>query len=152
MNGDIEVSSEVVPDSSKQVTSSPPVKQLAPLEDMRYLASQLPLNETEPIKNETYLKAYPPKMKVLESVLKGMKNHVTYLNITRLTDYRKDGHPSVHRKHHLSKEEKKLTLKYQDCSHWCLPGVPDAWNELFYAELLIKENKMLQHQNQKRFR
>ncbi|TXG57984.1 hypothetical protein EZV62_015813 [Acer yangbiense] len=109
-------------------------------------------SETEPIKNETYLTAYPPKMKVLESVLKGMKNHVTYLNITRLTDYRKDGHPSVYRKHHLSKEEKKLTLKYQDCSHWCLPGVPDAWNELFYAELLIKENKMLQHQNQKRFR
>ncbi|KAK3227180.1 hypothetical protein Dsin_007042 [Dipteronia sinensis] len=109
-------------------------------------------SETEPIKNETYLSAYPPKMKVLESVLKGMKNHVTYLNITRLTDYRKDGHPSVYRKHNLSKAEKKLTLKYQDCSHWCLPGVPDAWNELFYAELLIKENKMLQHQNQKRFR
>ncbi|KAK4833959.1 hypothetical protein QYF36_014089 [Acer negundo] len=109
-------------------------------------------SETEPIKNETYLLAYPPKMKVLESVLKGMKNHVTYLNITRLTDYRKDGHPSVYRKHHLSKEERNHTLKYQDCSHWCLPGVPDAWNELFYAELLIKENKMLQHQNQKRFR
>ncbi|KAK2647306.1 hypothetical protein Ddye_014795 [Dipteronia dyeriana] len=109
-------------------------------------------SETKPIKNETYLSAYPPKMKVLESVLKGMKNHVTYLNITRLTDYRKDGHPSVYRKHNLSKAERKLTLKYQDCSHWCLPGVPDAWNELFYAELLIKENKMLQHQNQKRFR
>lgn len=104
------------------------------------------------IKNKTYLTAYPPKMKVLESVLKGMKTHVTYLNITRLTDYRKDGHPSIYRKQHISDAERRSPLRYQDCSHWCLPGVPDAWNELFYAELIIKENKMLKHQNSKRYR
>ncbi|XWS56179.1 hypothetical protein CRYUN_Cryun09bG0064100 [Craigia yunnanensis] len=46
-------------------------------------------SETEPIRNETFLTPYPPKMLVLESVLKGMKTHVTYLNITRLTDFRK---------------------------------------------------------------
>ncbi|KAK9193922.1 hypothetical protein WN944_004623 [Citrus x changshan-huyou] len=109
-------------------------------------------HETEPIKNKTYLTAYPPKMKVLESVLKGMKTHVTYLNITRLTDYRKDGHPSIYRKQHISDAERRSPLRYQDCSHWCLPGVPDAWNELFYAELIIKENKMLKHQNSKRYR
>ncbi|KAE8731157.1 Protein trichome birefringence-like 1 [Hibiscus syriacus] len=110
-------------------------------------------SETEPIKNETYLTAYPLKMLVLESVLKGMKTHVTYLNITRLTDFRKDGHPSVYRKHpkqQLSEDEKKAPLKYQDCSHWCLPGVPDSWNELLYAELLVKENKMRQHQRRAR--
>lgn len=109
-------------------------------------------SETEPIKNETYLTPYPPKMKVLESVLKGMKTHVTYLNITRLTDFRKDGHPSIYRKQNLPDEERRSPLRFQDCSHWCLPGVPDAWNELFYAELLIKQNKMIQHQNQKRYR
>ncbi|KAE8704640.1 Protein trichome birefringence-like 1 [Hibiscus syriacus] len=100
--------------------------------------------ETEPIKNETYLS----KMMVLESVLKDMKTHVTYLNITRLTDFRKDGHPSVYRKHpkqQLTEDERKVPLKYQDCSHWCLPGVPNSWNELLYAELLVKENKMRQH-------
>ncbi|KAE8683575.1 Protein trichome birefringence [Hibiscus syriacus] len=88
-------------------------------------------SENKPIKNETYLTAYPSKMLVLESVLKGMKTHVTYLNITRLTDFRKDGHPSVYRKHpkqQLSEDERKAPLKYQDCSHWCLPGVPDSWN------------------------
>lgn len=103
-------------------------------------------SETEPIKNETYLTPYPSKMLVLEKVLKGMKTHVTYLNITRLTDFRKDGHPSVYRKQKLTEEERKAPLHYQDCSHWCLPGVPDAWNELLYAELLVKERKMLQHQ------
>lgn len=95
-------------------------------------------HETEPIKNETYLTPYPPKMNVLEKVLRGMKTHVTYLNVTRMTDYRKDGHPSIYRKQHMSDEERRSPLKFQDCSHWCLPGVPDAWNEVLYAELLVK--------------
>ncbi|KAF3565089.1 hypothetical protein DY000_02019616 [Brassica cretica] len=99
-------------------------------------------SETEPIKNETYLTPYPSKMKVLERVLRGMRTPVTYLNITRLTDYRKDGHPSVYRKHSLSDREKKTPLLYQDCSHWCLPGVPDSWNEILYAELLVKLNQL----------
>ncbi|KAK4432183.1 protein trichome birefringence [Sesamum alatum] len=94
-------------------------------------------HETEPIKNETYLSQYPPKMNVLEKVLKGMKTPVTYLNITRMTDYRKDGHPSMYRKQHMSDEERRSPLSFQDCSHWCLPGVPDAWNEILYAELLV---------------
>ncbi|KAF2597218.1 hypothetical protein F2Q68_00007136 [Brassica cretica] len=99
-------------------------------------------SETEPIKNETYLTPYPSRMKVLESVLKGMTTPVTYLNITRLTDYRKDGHPSVYRKQILSDEQKKTPLLYQDCSHWCLPGVPDSWNEILYAELLLKIDQL----------
>ncbi|CAA7026844.1 unnamed protein product [Microthlaspi erraticum] len=99
-------------------------------------------SETEPIKNETYLTPYPSKMKVLEKVLRGMKTPVTYLNITRLTDYRKDGHPSVYRKHSIPEKEKRTPLLYQDCSHWCLPGVPDSWNEILYAELLVKLNQL----------
>ncbi|KAL1820988.1 hypothetical protein DCAR_0417359 [Daucus carota subsp. sativus] len=101
-------------------------------------------HETEPIKNETYLDAYPPKMRVLEKVLRNMKTKVSFLNITRLTDYRKDAHPSVYRKQKLSEEESQSPLKFQDCSHWCLPGVPDAWNELLYAELLVKQHEKQQ--------
>ncbi|OIV95457.1 hypothetical protein TanjilG_06919 [Lupinus angustifolius] len=100
-------------------------------------------SETEPINNEKYLNQYPPKMRVLENVLKFMKTNVTYLNITRMTDFRKDGHPSIYRKLNLSPEERKSPLRYQDCSHWCLPGVPDAWNEILYAEILTR-----QYQNQ----
>lgn len=103
--------------------------------------------ETEPIKNEAYLIPYPAKMLVLEKVLSGMRTHVTYLNISRLTDFRKDGHPSVYRKQKLTEEEKRTSILHQDCSHWCLPGVPDAWNELLYAELLVKGSKMQQHQS-----
>ncbi|KAL2322583.1 hypothetical protein Fmac_026962 [Flemingia macrophylla] len=63
---------------------------------------------------------------VLEKVLGAMKKPVQLLNITPLSQLRKDGHPSVygfggHRN--------------IDCSHWCLPGVPDTWNQLLYATL-----------------
>lgn len=108
-------------------------------------------NETEPIKNTTYLSGYPWKDKVLESIIKKMKKPVSYLNITTLTDFRKDGHPSIYRKLHIPEEEKRSPMQYQDCSHWCLPGVPDAWNELLYAELLIRQYKqqLQQHQHTK---
>ncbi|KAJ6840593.1 protein trichome birefringence-like [Iris pallida] len=98
--------------------------------------------ETEPIKDEKYLSSYPPKMSVLESVLKEMKTPVSYLNITRMTDYRKDAHPSVFRKQNLTEEEKRDPERFQDCSHWCLPGVPDSWNELVYAQLVVKQYQM----------
>eukprot|EP01018_Ginkgo_biloba_P003137 Gb_12396 [translate_table: standard] len=96
--------------------------------------------ETQPIFNESYLIKYPPKMEVLESVIKEIKTPIIYLNITRITDYRKDGHPSVYRKQYLSQVERMAPEKYQDCSHWCLPGIPDTWNELLYA-LLLKTKK-----------
>ncbi|KAK6945392.1 PC-Esterase [Dillenia turbinata] len=105
-------------------------------------------NETEPIKNKKYLSPYSQKMKVFENVMKGMKTRVLYMNVTGMTDYRKDGHPSIHRKQNLTIEERRSQLGFQDCSHWCLPGVPDAWNELLYAELLIKLDKNSQQQYQ----
>ncbi|XP_047961337.1 protein trichome birefringence-like 2 isoform X1 [Salvia hispanica] len=87
-------------------------------------------NETEPIMKDAYLAKYPAKMRILEHVLKETKTPVAYLNISRLTDYRKDGHPSVYR------PESQNEVHAQDCSHWCLPGVPDTWNELLYVSLL----------------
>lgn len=89
--------------------------------------------EREPIFNKSYLAKYPSKMKVLHHVLHNMTTPVIYMNISRLTDYRKDGHPSIYRKEYKRVEE---AIHSQDCSHWCLPGVPDTWNELLYASLL----------------
>ncbi|PAN25253.1 hypothetical protein PAHAL_4G286900 [Panicum hallii] len=100
--------------------------------------------ESEPITNEQYLSTYPPKMSILEDVIHEMKTPVVYLNITRMTDYRKDAHPSIYRKQNLTDEERRSPERYQDCSHWCLPGVPDSWNELLYAQLLIRQHQMRQ--------
>ncbi|RHN41664.1 putative PMR5 domain, PC-Esterase [Medicago truncatula] len=92
--------------------------------------------ETEPIYNETYLQKHPSKMRALEHVIQNMKTEVIYMNISRLTDYRKDGHPSVYRKDYKTSMKQNSSSLYEDCSHWCLPGVPDTWNELLYVSLL----------------
>ncbi|XP_061372759.1 protein trichome birefringence-like 2 [Gastrolobium bilobum] len=92
--------------------------------------------ETEPIYNGTHLRKHPSKMRALEHVIPKMKTPVIYMNISRLTDYRKDGHPSIYRMEYKTSAERTSAELHQDCSHWCLPGVPDTWNELLYASLL----------------
>lgn len=58
------------------------------------------------------------------------------LNITHMTSRRKDGHSSLY---YLGSNVGPAPIHRQDCSHWCLPGVPDAWNELLYAMFLKRE-------------
>ncbi|KAK1290533.1 hypothetical protein QJS10_CPB18g00138 [Acorus calamus] len=76
-------------------------------------------------------------MRIVEDVIHEMRVPVILLNITKLTNFRKDGHPSIYRK--KLAEGQKVSLRRQDCSHWCLPGVPDAWNELIYASLVMRQ-------------
>lgn len=97
--------------------------------------------EVKPITNDTFLAEYPWMMSVLESVIEEMKTPVFYLNITKMTDYRKDGHPSIFRQVEAGQFFKKGMV--QDCSHWCLPGVPDSWNELLYATLLMSQESLV---------
>ncbi|KAK7358015.1 hypothetical protein VNO80_17314 [Phaseolus coccineus] len=100
-------------------------------------------NETEPMKGESEFTERPPMMDSVELILKKMKTPVFYLNITKMTDFRVDAHPSWFRRENMNEETKKIMHTHQDCSHWCLPGVPDFWNELLYAHLLynIHRNK-----------
>ncbi|WVZ56700.1 hypothetical protein U9M48_007194 [Paspalum notatum var. saurae] len=75
---------------------------------------------------------------MLEYILKQMKNPVMILNITDLSRLRTDGHPSVYRRKGID-----LTASNaQDCSHWCLPGVPDTWNELLFYHLVSSQGKL----------
>ncbi|KAL2921214.1 Protein trichome birefringence-like 4 [Bienertia sinuspersici] len=89
--------------------------------------------ETEPIKDDKFLAPYPWMMRIFESVISKMNTPVVYLNITKMTDYRKDAHPSIYRQPRAERRPGMI----QDCSHWCLPGVPDSWNQLLYAYLLM---------------
>ncbi|XP_008805163.2 protein ESKIMO 1-like [Phoenix dactylifera] len=64
---------------------------------------------------------------------------VTFIDITALSQYRKDAHTSVYTVRQgelLTPEQKADPRTYADCIHWCLPGLPDTWNELLYARLL----------------
>ncbi|XP_042442079.1 protein trichome birefringence-like 5 [Zingiber officinale] len=95
--------------------------------------------EREPVKTGALLDSYPLKMKIVEDVIKRMHVPVVLLNVTKLTNYRKDGHPSVYGKKVI--EGEKTSKRRQDCSHWCLPGIPDAWNELIYATLVQQQHR-----------
>ncbi|PRQ26131.1 putative PMR5 domain, PC-Esterase [Rosa chinensis] len=59
-----------------------------------------------------------------------------FLNVTNMSLWRKDGHASLY---YLG-PTRAAPINHQDCSHWCLPGVPDAWNELLYALFLKQES------------
>jgi hypothetical protein len=91
--------------------------------------------EREPTLRGAVIGSYPRKMRIVEEVIGRMRFPVRLLNVTKLTNFRRDGHPSVYGK---AAAGKKVSRRKQDCSHWCLPGVPDAWNELIYASLVLE--------------
>ncbi|CAM8952552.1 unnamed protein product [Rhodiola kirilowii] len=88
-----------------------------------------------PETNYTRLEAEPWNNKLIYEAVKeveGAYDKVQFLNITFLSEFRIDGHPSEYREPGMPQPVR------QDCSHWCLPGVPDTWNEVMYANLLQK--------------
>ncbi|KAL2922003.1 Protein trichome birefringence-like 38 [Bienertia sinuspersici] len=103
--------------------------------------------KTQPLMDESYRSLYPNILiRIIENVIKGIrKPRVKYLNITNLSKYRIDAHPSIYRnkdwriltKNSNNKHINDLPVK-PDCGHWCLPGIPDTWNRLLYASLYFE--------------
>ncbi|CAN6806351.1 unnamed protein product [Brassica oleracea] len=50
---------------------------------------------------------------------------VKLLDVTALSGVRDEGH--------ISRFSVSASRGGQDCLHWCLPGVPDTWNEILFA-------------------
>ena len=65
------------------------------------------------------------------------------LNVTQMSIRRRDGHASIY----YIGPDSTASMQRQDCSHWCLPGVPDSWNEILYALLLKREDIFERRQN-----
>nr|XP_043624772.1 protein trichome birefringence-like 38 [Erigeron canadensis] len=80
--------------------------------------------ELQPIEGGSYPAGLPEAQVVLNKVLSSIKKPVTLLDITTLSQLRKDAHPSSYSDSGV------------DCSHWCVPGLPDTWNQLMYASFL----------------
>ncbi|TYK10938.1 protein trichome birefringence-like 34 [Cucumis melo var. makuwa] len=106
--------------------------------------------ETEQIKRVGYKGegTDPKMMKIVENVLNDLKTrglNVQMINITQLSEYRKEGHPSIYRKQWEALKEDQISnpSSYADCIHWCLPGVPDVWNQLLYAFIFQSNNHTL---------
>ncbi|KAK4477857.1 hypothetical protein RD792_017120, partial [Penstemon davidsonii] len=79
--------------------------------------------ETTPFNGSTYPGEEPLALKVLKEVLFSGAKSVKLLDITFLSQLRKNGHPSKYNKFGM------------DCTHWCVSGVPDTWNTIIYAQL-----------------
>lgn len=74
--------------------------------------------DRQPETNYTMLEPEPVHNQIISTVIKEMDygdRKVQFLNITHLTQFRYDGHPSRHR------EQGTPVDAPQDCSHWCLP-------------------------------
>ncbi|OMP04049.1 PC-Esterase [Corchorus olitorius] len=81
--------------------------------------------ETIPFNGSVYPADLPQAAYVVKEVISGMKKPVHLLDITGLSQLRKDAHPSSYN-----------GFKGMDCTHWCVAGLPDTWNELLYAALI----------------
>jgi hypothetical protein len=101
-------------------------------------------NETKPILNKSKpfdVGTNRQLFAIAVNVTRSMKVPVNFLNVTTLSEYRKDAHTSIYTAIEgklLSPEEKSDPLKYADCLHWCLPGLPDTWNELLYTYIISR--------------
>ncbi|XP_051134160.1 protein trichome birefringence-like 38 [Andrographis paniculata] len=83
--------------------------------------------EMTPLKGSIYPSGEPLESKVLKEVLNtkiSSKKPVHLLDITLLSQLRKDGHPTKYNKYG------------SDCTHWCIPGVVDTWNHLLYTHIV----------------
>ncbi|CAA6656910.1 unnamed protein product [Spirodela intermedia] len=88
-------------------------------------------NQTAPIADPGYWGAAP--------VLGNSRFPIAALNITQLSEYRKDAHTQIYKRQWSPPTAEQLAnpKSYADCAHWCLPGLQDTWNELLYAKLFF---------------
>ncbi|KAL3717004.1 hypothetical protein ACJRO7_008564 [Eucalyptus globulus] len=112
-------------------------------EDWGGIADHNCFEETEPITEGGYRvrRSTRGMMHTLRKAVnklqkRGLDVHV--LDITKLSEYRKDAHSSIYKEQtkNLTQHQMANPVTYADCFHWCLPGLPDVWNELLYAYIL----------------
>ncbi|KAL3624854.1 hypothetical protein CASFOL_031522 [Castilleja foliolosa] len=82
--------------------------------------------EQKPISGSKYPTGRPKASKIVDNVLRTLNKPVYLLDVTTLSQLRIDAHPSIYTEAHT----------FADCTHWCLPGLPDTWNKLLYAALV----------------
>ncbi|KAB1210540.1 Protein trichome birefringence-like 14 [Morella rubra] len=82
-------------------------------------------DNTTPLSGGSEVKQDGSSDPVVEGAVKGTK--VKILDITALSKLRDEGH--------MSHYSRRGTPVVNDCLHWCLPGIPDTWNELLAAQI-----------------
>lgn len=94
-------------------------------------------NNTVPLTGGNEVNEDGSSDKTVEGAVKGTR--IKILDITSLSELRDEGHISGY-KPRPSKPVKAYKVPnpteiVNDCLHWCLPGIPDTWNELLVAQV-----------------
>lgn len=71
---------------------------------------------------------------IIMKVVENMAVPATVLHVTPMVAFRSDAHVGTN----------SDTPLVPDCSHWCLPGVPDMWNEILLSYLLSRNEVSFQ--------
>ncbi|GAA0167041.1 hypothetical protein LIER_22064 [Lithospermum erythrorhizon] len=71
-------------------------------------------------------KDWSPFSDIIMDTVRRLSVPVKLLHVTPMGAFRSDGHVGTY----------SDTPSVPDCSHWCLPGVPDTWNEILFAFIL----------------
>lgn len=75
-----------------------------------------------------------PFSDIIMKVVENMAVPATVLHVTPMVAFRSDAHVGTN----------SDTPLVPDCSHWCLPGVPDMWNEILLSYLLSRNEVSFQ--------
>uniref|UniRef100_A0A0E0LC93 Uncharacterized protein n=1 Tax=Oryza punctata TaxID=4537 RepID=A0A0E0LC93_ORYPU len=91
-------------------------------------------HQTRPLQESTSTDggggALLPEQVVVRGVVGSMTTvAVSLLDVTGMSELRIDAHPSVYG---------GPGREGMDCTHWCIAGLPDAWNHVMYAMLLAQ--------------
>ncbi|GJP32181.1 hypothetical protein CLOM_g16778 [Closterium sp. NIES-68] len=68
-----------------------------------------------------------PALRAQKWVLRGSR--LRLVDVTTMSRFRVDAHL-----------RRKSEHERMDCSHWCLPGVPDSWNQILISHLLGQQD------------
>lgn len=82
-------------------------------------------DNTIPLSNGSEISLEGSSDPVIAGALNSTK--IKILDITPLSQLRDEAH--------MSRYTIRGTLNSSDCLHWCLPGIPDTWNELLVAQI-----------------
>ena len=87
--------------------------------------------QTEPASSigESYRKEFDAQRRAADAFMRKTTNaakHVRVLDVFNVSALRPDAHPGRYG---------ELRPGVRDCSHWCLPGVPDVWNQFLQHTL-----------------
>ncbi|BAS89599.1 Os04g0465432 [Oryza sativa Japonica Group] len=100
-------------------------------------------NRTEPLREEAMIDQteWAIRNAQVEEADRTKKNNgkggvkIEIIDITKAMSMRPDAHPGIH-------WNNQWMRGYSDCSHWCLPGPIDMWNELLLAVLNKYKNSL----------